>query len=126
MTARGVSHFARGEMRCPCCGRGAVALALVLALEDVRTLFGGPVVIASGWRCAAHNARVGGHPQSRHLVGCAVDVAPRPSEADRWEALRLAVVDVARKYGSDWSTYSDPVRRVIHFQAPRGARLPVF
>ena len=119
-------HFARHEFRCRCCLRGAVSLALVLALEDVRTLYGGPVRITSGWRCAAHNARVGGHPQSRHMVGCAVDVAPRPSEADRWEALQLAVVDVARKYGSDWSTYSDPVRRVIHLQCPRGARLPVF
>ena len=123
---RGVLHFGRHEMRCRCCGRGAVALALVLALEDLRTLYGGPVVIASGWRCEPHNREVGGHPQSRHLVGCAVDVAPRPTEADRWAALRLAVVDVARKYGSDWSTYSDSVRRVIHLQAPRGARLPVF
>ena len=126
MTVRGVSHFSRHEFRCRCCLRGAVSLALVLALEDVRILYGGPVVIASGWRCAAHNARVGGHPQSRHMVGCAVDVAPRLSEEDRWEALRLAVVEVARRYGSDWSTYSDPVRRVIHLQAPRGARLPVF
>ena len=126
MTARGVLYFARHEFRCPCCHHGAVALALVLALEDVRTLYGGPVVIASGWRCAAHNARVGGHPQSRHLVGCAVDVAPLDRDRERWEALRLAVVAVARRYGSDWSTYSDPVRRVIHFQCPRGARLPLF
>ena len=49
MTARGVSHFARGEMRCPCCGRGAVALALVLALGDLRSLYGRPVRITSGW-----------------------------------------------------------------------------
>ena len=123
---RGVSHFARGEMRCPCCGRGAVALALVLALEDLRSLYGRPVRITSGWRCQTHNREVGGHPQSRHLIGCAVDVAPLVRDRERWEALRLAVVEVARRYGSDWSTYSDPVRRVIHFQCPRGARLPVF
>ena len=123
---RGVSHFARGEMRCPCCGRGAVALALVLALEDLRSLYGRPVRITSGWRCQTHNREVGGHPQSRHLIGCAVDVAPLDRDRDRWDALRLAVVEVARRYGSDWSTYSDPVRRVIHFQCPRGARLPVF
>ena len=126
MTARGVSYFARGEMRCPCCGRGAVALALVLALEDLRSLYGRPVRITSGWRCQTHNREVGGHPQSRHLIGCAVDVAPLDRDRERWEALRLAVVAVARRYGSDWSTYSDPVRRVIHFQCPRGARLPVF
>ena len=126
MTARGVSHFARGEMRCPCCGRGAVALALVLALEDLRSLYGRPVRITSGWRCQTHNREVGGHPQSRHLVGCAADLAPLDRDRDRWEAMRLAAVDVARKYGSDWSTYSDPVRRIIHLQCPRGARLPVF
>ena len=123
---RGVSHFARGEMRCPCCGRGAVALALVLALEDLRSLYGRPVRITSGWRCQTHNREVGGHPQSRHLVGCAADLAPLDRDRDRWEAMRLAAVDVARKYGSDWSTYSDPVRRIIHLQCPRGARLPVF
>ena len=123
---RGVSHFQRSEFRCPCCGRGAVSLALVLALEDVRTLYGGPVVIASGWRCEPHNREVGGHPRSRHLVGCAADLAPLDRDRERWEALRLAVVAVARRYGSDWSTYSDPARRVIHLQAPRGARLPVF
>ena len=126
MTARGVSHFARGEMRCPCCGRGAVALALVLALEDVRSLYGRPVRITSGWRCEPHNRAVGGHPQSRHLVGCAADLAPLDRDRDRWEALRLAVVEVARRYGSDWSSYSDQVRRVIHVQCPRGARLPLF
>lgn len=126
MIGRGVSHFVRREMRCPCCGRGAVALALVLALEDVRFLYGRPVRITSGWRCVAHNQEIGGHPQSRHLVGCAADLAPLDRDRERWEALRLAVVDVARKYGSDWSTYSDPTRRVIHLQCPRGARLPVF
>ena len=94
---RGVSHFARGEMRCPCCGRGAVALALVLALEDLRTLYGRPVRITSGWRCQTHNREVGGHPQSRHLIGCAVDVAPLNRDRERWEALRLAVVEVARR-----------------------------
>jgi len=126
MTARGVSNFSRHEFRCPCCGRGVVSLALVLALEDVRSLYGRPVRITSGWRCQTHNREVGGHPQSRHMVGCAADLAPLYRDRDRWDALRLAVVEVARRYGADWSTYSDPARQVIHFQCPRGALLPVF
>lgn len=126
MTARRVLYFARHEFRCPCCGRGAVALALVLALEDVRSLYGRPVRITSGWRCEPHNREVGGHPQSRHLIGCAADLAPLYRDRDRWDHLRLAVVEVARRYGADWSTYSDPARQVIHFQCPRGARLPLF
>ena len=32
--------------------------------------------VNSGFRCAAHNREVGGVPRSRHLVGCAADVAP--------------------------------------------------
>ena len=101
-------------------------MALVLALEDVRSCYGRPVRITSGWRCQTHNRAVGGHPQSRHLVGCAADLAPLDRDRDRWEALRQAVVEALRRYGSDWSTYSDPVRRVIHVQCPRGARLPLF
>lgn len=30
--------------------------------------------LTSWWRSPAHNARVGGHPRSRHLRGTAVDV----------------------------------------------------
>ena len=32
--------------------------------------------VNSGFRCRAHNREVGGVPRSRHLLGCAADVAP--------------------------------------------------
>jgi len=48
-------------------------IELVGALEMVRMHFCRPVVISSGCRCAAHNAKVGGKPSSQHVFGKAAD-----------------------------------------------------
>lgn len=36
-----------------------------------------PVTVTSWWRDRERNERVGGHPESQHLIGWAVDLAPR-------------------------------------------------
>jgi len=46
---------------------------LCQALEQVRALFGRPIIINSGYRSAAVNARVGGSATSQHLRGLAAD-----------------------------------------------------
>ncbi|MFK3766469.1 MULTISPECIES: D-Ala-D-Ala carboxypeptidase family metallohydrolase [Pseudomonas] len=43
------------------------------ALEQVRALFGLPVIISSGYRSPALNKRIGGSPRSQHLHGLAAD-----------------------------------------------------
>lgn len=43
-------------------------------LEDLRGRFGAPIVILSAYRCAKHNAAVGGAPSSQHLLGRAADI----------------------------------------------------
>ncbi|MDH1573295.1 MULTISPECIES: D-Ala-D-Ala carboxypeptidase family metallohydrolase [Pseudomonas] len=43
------------------------------ALEQVRALFGLPVIISSGYRSPALNKRIGGSPRSQHLRGLAAD-----------------------------------------------------
>lgn len=48
-------------------------LLLCQALEQVRALFGQPVLVSSGYRCAALNARIGGSPGSQHVSGLAAD-----------------------------------------------------
>lgn len=39
-----------------------------------------PVTASSWWRDREANARAGGHPDSQHLVGWAVDLAARPAD----------------------------------------------
>lgn len=73
-------HFRTDEFACRCCGQvspggvGGVPGELVSILEGVRARFGAPVHITSGYRCRAHNDRVGGAPQSLHLMGLAADI----------------------------------------------------
>ena len=47
---------------------------LVVLLQCIREHFGKPVHITSGYRTAAHNAAVGGAPDSQHLRGEAADL----------------------------------------------------
>lgn len=43
-------------------------------LEQIRMLFGGvPIIISSGYRCAALNSLVGSSPTSAHVKGLAAD-----------------------------------------------------
>lgn len=70
--------FKEDEFKCRC-GRcaglpaGSPPDELVEILTTIRRHFDSPVMIRSAYRCPAHNARVGGAPKSRHLVGDAVD-----------------------------------------------------
>jgi hypothetical protein len=58
-------------------GNGFVRIKkdLVFALDRVRRDLDMPLVITSGYRDPAHNARVGGARYSRHLVSDAVDLS---------------------------------------------------
>ena len=52
------------------------------SLEQVRALFGAPVIVSSGYRSPAVNQRIGGARTSQHLQGLAADftvfgVSPR-------------------------------------------------
>ena len=77
-------HFRPSEFLCPCCGKGRASRRLVLWLDLLRRAWGGPVRVNSGFRCAPHNAGVGGAKRSRHLRGCAADIAPVNADgADR-------------------------------------------
>ena len=76
-------NFTYGEFRCPHCRRNRTEVGLIEKLQEARNysnLLGDDVPrrisyhINSGWRCSTHNARVGGTPHSKHLVGKAADI----------------------------------------------------
>lgn len=43
-------------------------------LQKIRDHFGKPVIINSAYRTKTHNAKVGGSPNSQHLLGYAADI----------------------------------------------------
>lgn len=85
-------HFAKHEFDCKCgCATTKHDPALSAGLEKIRTEIGAPMVINSGYRCPAHNRRVGGSSASKHTTGTAVDV-----RCDAVNPVLLGIV--ARKY----------------------------
>ena len=69
-------NFRAGEFRCKCgkCKKALIDDVLVAQLQAIRDHFGASVNITSGYRCAAHNAAVGGNSQSSHMQGMAADI----------------------------------------------------
>lgn len=70
-----VKYFRPEEFRCKHCGRGGVTPLLVFYLDMLRAAYGNPIHVNSGFRCAEHNAKVGGARRSRHMIGCAADIS---------------------------------------------------
>jgi len=60
----------------------------VFLITELRIKWGRPMVINSAYRCAKHNAEVGGTNMSQHLKGNAVDV--KISAPDRFYFVKLA------------------------------------
>lgn len=75
------ANFRVREFACKCgCGRVLVDEKLVAFLQRIRDHFGVSVNITSGCRCAAHNAAVGGDPNSSHVQGMAADIVVKGVE----------------------------------------------
>ena len=55
-------------------------------LEPLRAHFAAPVIVHSGFRCAALNAAIGGSPSSQHMLGEAADLHVNGvAHEDVWE-----------------------------------------
>ena len=51
-----------------------IAIGMVTILQKIRDHFGKSVTINSGFRTESHNKKVGGSPNSQHLLGMAADI----------------------------------------------------
>jgi uncharacterized protein YcbK (DUF882 family) len=98
------THFSRHEFVCRHCGRlTGPAPQLLGVLEELRARVGRPLRIVSGYRCAVHNAAVGGATGSQHLLGTAADIPRGYADA------RTAQECGARGVGTSgaWATHVD-------------------
>ena len=63
------------EFACHCCGKNEIKQRIIDIAQKIRTRIGVPIHINSGYRCAKHNANVGGVKASKHTKGKAADLS---------------------------------------------------
>ena len=81
-------------------------------LDPVREAYGSPVIVSSGYRCPALNAKVGGAQHSYHLRGMAADIYPKDGDLERlWRT--IGKLFILRKIGIT-ECYIDRGRGYIH------------
>lgn len=86
-------YFTEKELACRCgCGKGMQDMeqSFLNRLDMLRTSFGGPLVITSGYRCKKYNEKIKGSKNSQHTFGRAVDVAVAESDK-RWKLVANAL-----------------------------------
>lgn len=82
-------HFTEKELGCRCGCGCRVTPGLVDLLESIRAVVGLPILVNSGYRCEARNAREGGVPNSYHVQGMAADIRCSGMTADAlWRQVR--------------------------------------
>lgn len=57
-------------------GETVVKRELIVMLNAIRSRYGRPIVINSGYRSPEHNKAVGGVANSQHVLGTAADIRP--------------------------------------------------
>ena len=104
-----IQYFTREEFRCKCGGKycngfpAEPSETLVRLADQVRKHFGSPMIVSSGLRCQQHNDnQPGSVPNSRHIVGKAVDFSVRGHNAR--EVLNyVTILDIRYAYQIDGS-----------------------
>lgn len=91
-------YFSDHEFRCKCGNcQGfpvhGISSKLLEILDNIRSHLNRPVIVTSGVRCPAHNASIGGSPNSYHIYGMAADIY-----CDHVSVSELA--SLARLYGA--------------------------
>lgn len=107
--------LSREEMACPCCGHLVADPELLSAWARFRTKLGRPVTIASGYRCADHNAKVGGAHASQHRQGKALDIVCDAVELESEWIYRLLLESGFRGIGHGEGIFHIDVREDAYF-----------
>jgi zinc D-Ala-D-Ala carboxypeptidase len=67
-------YFSRAEMQCRHCGACHTQASFLDRLDTLRMAYGRPMVVASGYRCPAHNQAVSRTGPDGPHTQCAVDI----------------------------------------------------
>lgn len=87
----GTSYFTDKELQCKCgCKEVNMNPDFLAKLNYARELAGKGWKVNSGYRCAKHNAAVGGAKKSSHTTGFAVDISA-PTSQKKFEIVTCAL-----------------------------------
>jgi len=118
------AHFSEREFGNPPADMRENAVAVAKALELVRAHVGRPVIVTSGYRDPARNARVGGKPTSAHMSGRAADFIVTEYSSSSLGAATKAALELA---GASWDQIIWYKRsRHVHLAIGGRARKQVF
>ncbi len=106
-------HFTTADFDCHCKRPGCIITYIHPALPTALDIYWdivGAFQIDDGFRCALHNAEVGGVPHSQHTVGAAADCKSLTGKGG-FEMAQLALKVPAFFNGGvgvyDWGTHTD-------------------
>ena len=100
-------YFSEAEEVCHCCGQlpeNGINPILLEKLDALREAIGKPIHVDCMYRCPAHNAEVGGVPNSQHVLGNAADIWVDDMGVDDLANLAADVGfdGIGRYYGSEF------------------------
>lgn len=73
-------------------------VALLVAINKLQDLWGGPFTITSGYRPAAINAAIGGAKKSAHMSCQAVDIQDSAQLISKWLQIHPEVLEECKLY----------------------------
>ena len=95
-----MKYFTLDEFDCPSLPNSGKNMDtnFLTKLEEAREIAGVPFKITSGYRTKEHNTKVGGVPNSSHLIGVAADIAVS-SGSERYTILSALIKAGFRRIG---------------------------
>lgn len=93
---------------------------VMCVLEFIRSIYKMPITVTSGFRCPHLNMRVKGAPNSKHLVGRAVDICPSvPCTSPLFSKYMLQLINSVKVvFNCSLIGYYSAHDNYIHIQLP--------
>ena len=100
------TNFSRKEFACNCgCGFDTPSPKLIKALQTLRGITEKSITVTSACRCIKHNKKVGGKPNSQHLLGTAADIQVSGMTPTRLAVLAECVPEFAQGGIGTYATF---------------------
>lgn len=106
-------NFSKSEFDCKETGRNEMRKRFMDVLQAIRTEYGKPMVISSGYRDPSHSEERKKSNPGAHTYGCAADI--KVSGGDALRLIQLAYKHGIRRVGVSQKSSTPHSERFLHF-----------